>query len=225
MLLMFAGAAIGVCGAVSWLNDRRRQRLLHVRDDAVESSELSPSPGDEFGNDEGPCSNDINARRRLPASNLAAIAIALGSLMAVSGGTLLATRQMRSGGKRHRLARGGPPRIPLKELVRFREQQWFLEELENSRDGDPNAMLRLAKMYLYGQGCDRSVNIAQEWLRRARAGGVYCTLDELLTAEDLESIRRQSRASNGERQQQLDRRQYHGHHSSHYMSSTALGRH
>ncbi|GIL85698.1 hypothetical protein Vretifemale_14205 [Volvox reticuliferus] len=102
MLLMFAGAAIGVCGAVSWLNDRRRQRLLHVRDDAVESSELSPSPGDEFGNDEGPCSNDINARRRLPASNLAAIAIALGSLMAVSGGTLLATRQMRSGGKRHR---------------------------------------------------------------------------------------------------------------------------
>lgn len=29
-------------------------------------------------------------------------------------------------------------------------------------------MLRLAKMYLYGQGCQRSVNLAQEWLRRAR---------------------------------------------------------
>jgi hypothetical protein len=29
-------------------------------------------------------------------------------------------------------------------------------------------MVRLAKMYLYGQGCVRSVSQAQEWLRRAR---------------------------------------------------------
>ncbi|KAG2439399.1 hypothetical protein HXX76_004756 [Chlamydomonas incerta] len=106
----------------------------------------------------------------------------------------------RRGARKHKSIRSGStPRIPLKELVRFREQQWFLEELENSREGDPNAMLRLAKMYLYGQGCERSVNIAQEWLRRARAGGVYCTLDELLTAEDLDSIRRQHRADSSRR--------------------------
>lgn len=39
---------------------------------------------------------------------------------------------------------------------------------QSARDGDPNSMLRLAKMYLYGQGCERNVNIAVEWLRKAR---------------------------------------------------------
>ncbi|PNH02677.1 hypothetical protein TSOC_011327, partial [Tetrabaena socialis] len=104
-------------------------------------------------------------------------------------------------------ASGGPVRIPLRDLVRFREEQWFMEELENSREGDPNAMLRLAKMYLYGQGCERNTNIAQEWLRRARAGGVYCTLDELVTAEDLETFRRQARASSNERLRKLQQQQ------------------
>ncbi|GIL59807.1 hypothetical protein Vafri_14525 [Volvox africanus] len=130
MWLLFAGAAIGVGGAITWLNDRRRQRLQCVGDDAVVSSELSPSLGNESENDEGPCGIDAQPRRRLSSSTVAAVAIALGSLMAVAGGTLLATRQMRSGCKRHRLARGGPPRIPLRDLVRFREQQWYLEELE-----------------------------------------------------------------------------------------------
>ncbi|GLI70277.1 hypothetical protein VaNZ11_015209, partial [Volvox africanus] len=224
MWLLFAGAAIGVGGAVTWLNDRRRQRLLRVGGDDVASSELSPSLGNESENDEGLCGKDVQPRRRISVSTVVSVAIALGSLMAVAGGTLLATRQIRSGGKRHRLTEGGPPRIPLTELVRFREQQWYLEELENARDGDPNAMLRLAKMYLYGQGCTRSINMAQEWLRRARAGGVYCTLDELLTAEDLEPIRRYSRASNRELQQQLDWRQYHSRPSSHYVQSAALER-
>ncbi|EFJ52834.1 hypothetical protein VOLCADRAFT_115763 [Volvox carteri f. nagariensis] len=146
--------------------------------------------------------------------------------MAVAGGALVVARRRQAGGKRSRSSRGGPPRIPLRELVRFREQQWFLEELENARDGDPNSMLRLAKMYLYGQGCERSINIAQEWLRRARAGGVYCTLDELFTAEDLDAIRRQSRSGTAERQQhqQLERRQHHGQYSSHGISNNTSER-
>lgn len=54
---------------------------------------------------------------------------------------------------------------------------------QNSRDGDPNAMLRLAKMYLHGQGCQRSVGMAQEWLRKARYLGVGASLDELYATE------------------------------------------
>jgi TPR repeat protein len=40
--------------------------------------------------------------------------------------------------------------------------------LQNAREGDPNAVLRVAKMYLYGAGCDPNVNITMEWLRKAR---------------------------------------------------------
>ena len=64
---------------------------------------------------------------------------------------------------------GGGLRIPLSEVVRFKEKQWFVEELEAARDGDANAMLRLAKMYLHGQGCERNMPMAQEWLRKARS--------------------------------------------------------
>jgi len=109
-------------------------------------------------------------------------------------------------------------RIPLKDVIRFKERQWFVEELEvgaqllgqgaharpagaqrldchvslggsrrpwraladadppphllpppqQSRDGDPNAMLRLSKMYLHGQGCQPNLHMAQEWLKKAR---------------------------------------------------------
>jgi TPR repeat protein len=40
--------------------------------------------------------------------------------------------------------------------------------LQNTRQGDANAMLRLAKMLLHGQGCERNLPMAQEWLRKAR---------------------------------------------------------
>ncbi|KAG2445327.1 hypothetical protein HYH02_008793 [Chlamydomonas schloesseri] len=156
------------------------------------AAESSSQPLREDGGSEASTSGRRDARFHLTPMTAAGI-----GLLVVAVGAAFAARR---GARKHRSSRGGStPRIPLKELVRFREQQWFLEELENSRDGDPNAMLRLAKMYLYGQGCERSVNIAQEWLRRARAGGVYCTLDELLTAEDLDSIRRQHRADNAKR--------------------------
>lgn len=39
---------------------------------------------------------------------------------------------------------------------------------QNARDVDPNAMLRLAKMYLHGQGCRQNIALAQEWVRKAR---------------------------------------------------------
>jgi hypothetical protein len=140
-------------------------------------------------------------------------------------------------------------RIPLQDLVRFKERQWFVEELEvgrmlggvgeggsqggsgaspgrpllaapprapappppqarhapgtptsapsqqenhlisqkpnpqNSRDGDANAMLRLAKMYLHGQGCARSAALAQDWLRKARALGAGAALEELYATD------------------------------------------
>lgn len=44
-------------------------------------------------------------------------------------------------------------------------------------------MLRLAKMYLHGQGCQRSAGMAQEWLRKARYLGVGGTLEELYATE------------------------------------------
>ena len=39
---------------------------------------------------------------------------------------------------------------------------------KGAREGDANAMLRLAKMYLHGQGCARNAALAQEWLRKTR---------------------------------------------------------
>jgi TPR repeat protein len=47
---------------------------------------------------------------------------------------------------------------------------WLLRMLcvQNAREADPNAMLRLAKMYLQGQGCQRNIALAQEWVRKAR---------------------------------------------------------
>lgn len=56
--------------------------------------------------------------------------------------------------------------------------------LQGSREGDPNAMLRLAKMYLHGQGCQQNISMAQEWLRKARYLGVGATLDELYATDD-----------------------------------------
>jgi hypothetical protein len=44
-------------------------------------------------------------------------------------------------------------------------------------------MLRLAKMYLHGQGCQRSAGMAQEWLRKARYLGVGGSLEELYATE------------------------------------------
>ncbi|KAF5842130.1 hypothetical protein DUNSADRAFT_9089 [Dunaliella salina] len=82
-------------------------------------------------------------------------------------------------------------RIPLRDVVRFKERQWFIEEVENSRQGDANAMLRLAKMHLHGQGCDRNLPMAQEWLRRARYMGIFATLEEIWAGEpeELEELR------------------------------------
>eukprot|EP00882_Tetradesmus_deserticola_P027134 GHRQ01030001.1.p6 GENE.GHRQ01030001.1~~GHRQ01030001.1.p6 ORF type:complete len:121 (+),score=49.95 GHRQ01030001.1:807-1169(+) len=56
--------------------------------------------------------------------------------------------------------------------------------LQNAREADPNAMLRLAKMYLHGQGCQRNVALAQEWVRKARHMGVPASLEELLATDD-----------------------------------------
>lgn len=40
--------------------------------------------------------------------------------------------------------------------------------VQQARDADPNSMIRLAKMYLNGQGCQRNIAMAQEWVRKAR---------------------------------------------------------
>ncbi|GAX81197.1 hypothetical protein CEUSTIGMA_g8630.t1 [Chlamydomonas eustigma] len=85
-------------------------------------------------------------------------------------------------------------RIPLSEVVRFKEQQWFVEELEGARDGDPNAMLRLAKMYLHGQGCEKNGTMAHEWLRKARYLGVPCSLEELYAGDDWQAERARAAA-------------------------------
>jgi TPR repeat protein len=40
--------------------------------------------------------------------------------------------------------------------------------MQLARDADPMSMIRLAKMYLNGQGCQRNIALAQEWVRKAR---------------------------------------------------------
>ena len=44
-------------------------------------------------------------------------------------------------------------------------------------------MLRLAKMYLHGQGCARSVGLAEEWVRKARYLGAGASLEELYATD------------------------------------------
>ncbi|GFR43383.1 hypothetical protein Agub_g4457 [Astrephomene gubernaculifera] len=213
MWLLLSGTAFGATAALAGLESIRRQWHRRSEDDNADPS--SCPTGDAIDDVAVETTDsDVHEPCHLasPSMLMAAAVAAAGALLAVTCGGLLVARGRSDRSSRRSRRSGGPPRIPLRELVRFREQEWFLEELENARDGDPNAMLRLAKMYLYGQGCERSVNIAQEWLRRARAGGVYCTLDELLTAEDLEAFSRQARASSADRQQQLlQRHQQHRH--------------
>ncbi|KAG2502043.1 hypothetical protein HYH03_000537 [Edaphochlamys debaryana] len=207
MWLLLAGSVLCSSGAAAIaLLDSKRRRNRHAQrhgGEGAAQSEEAPSTGN--GEEEvGTSGRDDGGDSRGPLQRLvrsAGFVAGAGTLLALVCGTLLVTRLRRRSNAREGSGRGNHPRIPLKELVRFREQQWFLEELEGSRDGDPNAMLRLAKMYLYGQGCERSVQLANEWLRRARAGGVYCTLDELLTDEDLAAIRRQAKTHNAERLQ------------------------
>jgi TPR repeat protein len=50
-----------------------------------------------------------------------------------------------------------------------------LHARQNAREGDANAMLRLAKMYLNGQGCETNASMAYEWLRKARCGTCCCS--------------------------------------------------
>ena len=57
-------------------------------------------------------------------------------------------------------------RIPLAEVVRFKEKQWFVEELEGSREGDANAMLRLAKV---------CVCVGGSWRGRVRGTPMPCS--------------------------------------------------
>lgn len=76
-----------------------------------------------------------------------------------------------------------PGHVPLVELVRFKERQWYLEELDDARGGDANAMVRLARMRLHGQGCPASVAAAAEWVRRARALGALATLEEVVATD------------------------------------------
>ena len=64
----------------------------------------------------------------------------------------------------HRSKAPSTVRIPLAEVVRFKEKQWFVEELEGSREGDANAMLRLAKVCAMG-GWGNQMGRSQGWAR------------------------------------------------------------
>ncbi|GBF93154.1 hypothetical protein Rsub_05885 [Raphidocelis subcapitata] len=186
--VLAAGAAAGLAlGGLA-------QRLLMRGDGGGEEedegrrdggSECSGSGRDADGDGDGARARSGGAAprwwRQWPRLGRAAAA-ALGVTAAVAALGLGVGRHVR---RRRRAARRGKEgRIPLRDLVRFKERQWFIEELENSRDGDPNAMLRLAKMYLHGQGCAASVAMAQEWLRKARYQGAGASLEELFATDD-----------------------------------------
>ena len=76
-----------------------------------------------------------------------------------------------------------PPRIPLSRVVRWKEKQWIDEDLHLAGGGDANAMIRLAKHYLYGAGAEVDVKAAQQWLRTAKMHGINCHIDELRAEE------------------------------------------
>lgn len=78
------------------------------------------------------------------------------------------------------------PRIPLRELIKFKERQWFLEEVKGCKENDPSAMLRIAKMYLHGQGCRRNALLAVEWIRQARRMGLSASLEDIYATDDPE---------------------------------------
>ena len=63
-------------------------------------------------------------------------------------------------------------RIPLAEVVRFKEKQWFVEELEGSREGDANAMLRLAKVWCVWRFAREGDASAMLRLAKVYPGGV-----------------------------------------------------
>ena len=74
----------------------------------------------------------------------------------------------------------GPPRIPLRKVLRWKEKQWYDDDLLAARGGDANAMIRLAKHSLDGAGTEADLRAAQSWLRAAKNHGINCTLDELV---------------------------------------------
>uniref|UniRef100_A0A7S0UWK9 Uncharacterized protein n=1 Tax=Polytomella parva TaxID=51329 RepID=A0A7S0UWK9_9CHLO len=80
-----------------------------------------------------------------------------------------------------------PKGVTIAALCKHRSRDWYKEELEMAEaQNDPIAMVKLARMHLYGQGCDRDFQIAQDWARRARSLGVACSVSELMTQEDYE---------------------------------------
>uniref|UniRef100_A0A383WCI4 Uncharacterized protein n=1 Tax=Tetradesmus obliquus TaxID=3088 RepID=A0A383WCI4_TETOB len=181
MLHVFALGAVGgvVCGAVKRFCFRDSDRnnagaAAAAAAAAVEGSSIADTVADPRHR----CSNLLRDRKALTvaASTVCACAAAAG---------LFVMRQQRKG-KRQKGSRAdrNDGRIPLQDLIRFKERQWFVEELENAREADPNAMLRLAKMYLHGQGCQRNIALAQEWVRKARNMGVPASLDELFATDD-----------------------------------------
>lgn len=74
----------------------------------------------------------------------------------------------------------GPLRIPLSRVVRWKEKQWYDEDVQAARAGDANAMIRLAKHALYGAGTEADPRAAQSWLRAAKNHGISCSMDELM---------------------------------------------
>lgn len=70
---------------------------------------------------------------------------------------------------------------------------------QQARDADANSMIRLAKMYLNGQGCQRNIAMAQEWVRKARCvwgGAGHCGI-QLTLKQHSRRLSQESSAARG----------------------------
>jgi TPR repeat protein len=137
--------------------------------------------------DSPPCSPpDNDKRRRRPRWLLFILVATTVSLTAGTVVALIARGRKRLKSHRNEMKddwspdQPGPPRIPLSKVLRWKEKQWYDDDILAARGGDANAMIRLAKHCLYGAGTEADLRAAQSWLRAAKNHGINCSIDELV---------------------------------------------
>ncbi|GLC67974.1 hypothetical protein PLESTF_000629700 [Pleodorina starrii] len=56
---------------------------------------------------------------------------------------------------------------PLRLAVEECQAEWFVEEMEEARSGNPVSMALVGQMLIQGYGCERELAAGREWVARA----------------------------------------------------------